>query len=236
MAVHHLEAHLNVDVGLSASMKSRHNLALQHLWNARHAARQCRDREADLASLKYRLPEVEPTGLAMVAVMSSVAFLEALVNEVYLDTVDAETMSQSRVEGMSDGAIAAMRNQWKATPSVQREEILLPSTGPAEIDARLRLLIGRCGSMAGLANVGTARLGELVIDDATYTVRLRERQIYLTYKEFELMKYLVQHAGRVFTRRQLLQEVWDVTSSAAPAPLTCTCAGYGPSSAPSTSR
>jgi DNA-binding response OmpR family regulator len=39
-------------------------------------------------------------------------------------------------------------------------------------------------------------------------VQLRERPIHLTYKEFELLKYLVQHAGRVFTRRQLLQEVW----------------------------
>ncbi len=48
----------------------------------------------------------------------------------------------------------------------------------------------------------------MVIDAATYTVQLRERPIHLTYKEFELLKYLVQHAGRVFTRRQLLQEVW----------------------------
>jgi DNA-binding response OmpR family regulator len=103
---------------------------------------------------------------------------------------------------VKEGGLVAVNAEWGL------DEILLPSTGPAEIDARLRLLIGRSGSMASLANVGTARLGELVIDEATYTVRLRERQIYLTYKEFELLKYLVQHAGRVFTRRQLLQQVW----------------------------
>ena len=34
------------------------------------------------------------------------------------------------------------------------------------------------------------------------------RPLDLTYKEFELLKYLAQHAGRVFTRAQLLQEVW----------------------------
>jgi DNA-binding response OmpR family regulator len=51
-------------------------------------------------------------------------------------------------------------------------------------------------------------LGELVIDEATYTARLRGRPLDLTYKEFELLKYLAQHAGRVFTRAQLLQEVW----------------------------
>jgi DNA-binding winged helix-turn-helix (wHTH) protein len=48
----------------------------------------------------------------------------------------------------------------------------------------------------------------LVIDEGTYTARLRGRPLDLTYKEFELLKYLAQHAGRVFTRAQLLQEVW----------------------------
>jgi DNA-binding response OmpR family regulator len=37
---------------------------------------------------------------------------------------------------------------------------------------------------------------------------LRGRPLDLTYKEFELLKYLAQHAGRVFTRAQLLHEVW----------------------------
>jgi hypothetical protein len=115
-------ATLNVNVGLSASVKSRHTLALHHLWNARHAARQCREREADLTSLNYRLPEIELNGTAMVAVMSSVAFLEALVNEVYLDTVDPALAD--RLKGMTEDAIAAMRDRWNATPSVEREGIL----------------------------------------------------------------------------------------------------------------
>ena len=37
---------------------------------------------------------------------------------------------------------------------------------------------------------------------------MRGRVLDLTYKEFELLKYLSQHPGRVFTRQQLLQEVW----------------------------
>ena len=43
---------------------------------------------------------------------------------------------------------------------------------------------------------------------APYSVRLRGRVLDLTYKEFELLKHLAQHPGRVFTRSQLLQEVW----------------------------
>ena len=56
--------------------------------------------------------------------------------------------------------------------------------------------------------LGKVTLGELVIDEGTYTARLRGRPLDLTYKEFELLKYLAQNAGRVFTRAQLLQEVW----------------------------
>ena len=50
--------------------------------------------------------------------------------------------------------------------------------------------------------------GDLVIDEATYTARVRGRLLDLTFKEFELLKYLAQHPGRVFTRANLLAEVW----------------------------
>lgn len=79
-------------------------------------------------------------------------------------------------------------------------------------------------------------LGELVIDEGTYTARLRGRPLDLTYKEFELLKYLAQHAGRVFTRAQLLHEVWGYDFFGAPGLLMCTCGGCGPNSAPSMKR
>ena len=51
-------------------------------------------------------------------------------------------------------------------------------------------------------------VGDLIIDEVTYSARLRGRALELTFKEFELLKFLAQHPGRVFTRAQLLQEVW----------------------------
>ena len=103
---------------------------------------------------------------------------------------------------VNEGGLVAVNVDWGI------DEILLPGTGPAEIDARLRLLAGRRAGVAAAQSVGTISLGELVIDEGTYTARLRGRPLDLTYKEFELLKYLAQHAGRVFTRAQLLQEVW----------------------------
>jgi DNA-binding response OmpR family regulator len=102
---------------------------------------------------------------------------------------------------LTEGGLVAVSSEWAI------DDILLPGAGPAEIDARLRLLRSRAGADAQ-AGGSALVLGELVIDEATYTARLKGRALELTYKEFELLKYLAQHAGRVFTRAQLLQEVW----------------------------
>ena len=52
------------------------------------------------------------------------------------------------------------------------------------------------------------RAASVAIDEATYSARVRGPLLDLTYKEFELLKFLAQHPGRVFSRAQLLQEVW----------------------------
>ena len=78
------------------------------------------------------------------------------------------------------------------------------------ITARLRLALERHATTraADDEDRNVVRAGDLTIDEATYTTKLRGETLDLTFKEFELLKYLAQHAGRVFTRAQLLQEVW----------------------------
>ena len=104
---------------------------------------------------------------------------------------------------LTEGGLAAVANDWGA------DEIILDTAGPAEIEARLRLALERLAAdEANDPGAHIIRSGEVVIDDATYTAKLGSRLLDLTFKEFELLKYLAQHPGRVFTREQLLQEVW----------------------------
>ncbi|MFC9973796.1 winged-helix domain-containing protein [Spirillospora sp. NPDC127200] len=104
---------------------------------------------------------------------------------------------------VTEGGLAALSPEWGL------DDVLLQTAGPAEVEARLRLAVGRAAAVAEVDDVpGEIRSGELTIDEATYTARLRGRVLDLTFKEFELLKYLAQHPGRVFTRAQLLQEVW----------------------------
>jgi DNA-binding response OmpR family regulator len=102
---------------------------------------------------------------------------------------------------LTEGGLAAVTAEWGA------DDVVLASAGPAELEARLRLIIGRQASTAPAAS-DEIRAGDLSIDEATYTARLRARVLDLTFKEFELLKFLAQHPGRVFTRAHLLQEVW----------------------------
>ena len=102
---------------------------------------------------------------------------------------------------VTEGGLAAVTAEWGA------DDVILHTAGPAEVEARLRLAIGRKVSLAP-ATPDEIRSGDLAIDEATYTARLRARALDLTFKEFELLKFLAQHPGRVFTRAHLLQEVW----------------------------
>ncbi|MCW2499148.1 MAG: response regulator receiver protein [Frankiales bacterium] len=104
---------------------------------------------------------------------------------------------------LTEGGLVALTAEWGV------DDVLLDTAGPAEVDARLRLATGRVATAeSAAAEPGVVRAGELTIDEGTYTCRLRGRALDLTFKEFELLKYLAQHPGRVFTRAQLLQEVW----------------------------
>ncbi|BCB76800.1 response regulator transcription factor [Phytohabitans flavus] len=88
------------------------------------------------------------------------------------------------------------------------DDVVLATAGPAEVEARLRLLATRTTGVAGSASGSLISSGELSIDPETYAAKLKGRPLDLTFKEFELLKFLAQHPGRVFTRDQLLREVW----------------------------
>ena len=103
---------------------------------------------------------------------------------------------------LTEGGLVALSAEWPI------DDVVLDTVGPAELDARLRLAVGRHSGLAGDADPDVIRAGDLTIDETTYSAKLRTTSLDLTYKEFELLKFLAQQPGRVFTRARLLQEVW----------------------------
>jgi DNA-binding response OmpR family regulator len=102
----------------------------------------------------------------------------------------------------TEGGLVGVTAEWGV------DDVVLDTAGPSEVDARLRLAIGRLARAVEDDVPDEIRSGDVSIDEATYTARVRGRILDLTYKEFELLKFLAQHPGRVFSRAQLLQEVW----------------------------
>jgi two-component system KDP operon response regulator KdpE len=77
--------------------------------------------------------------------------------------------------------------------------------GTDELLARLRAVLRRSAAGGGTPEV---TLGELVIDVADRRVTRAGGEVHLTPIEFDLLRVLAQHSGRLVTQRQLLREVW----------------------------
>ena len=104
----------------------------------------------------------------------------------------------------TEGGLSAINADWGIA------DVILDTAGPAEVDARIRIVIGKDAieQLAKNPSLKEIRSGDVVIDEDSYTAKIKGRTLDLTFKEFELLKYLAQHPGRVFSRSQLLQEIW----------------------------
>jgi len=158
-----------------------------------------------LLSHRVRVLPMEPSALVD-APDADVVLLDARRDLVAARTtcrlLHATGLTVPLVLILTEGGLTVVTHEWGA------DDLLLESASPAEVEARLRLVVERSARGPAEESQQEISAGELAIDAGGYTARLRGRPIDLTYKEFELLKYLVQHPGRVFTRAQLLQEVW----------------------------
>jgi two-component system, OmpR family, alkaline phosphatase synthesis response regulator PhoP len=85
------------------------------------------------------------------------------------------------------------------------DELIVRPFGATELRAR----IARARRQAnGIAPDDIVRIGSLAVDLATYQVAVEGRPIDFTYMEYELLKFLATHPGRVFSREALLSRVW----------------------------
>lgn len=85
------------------------------------------------------------------------------------------------------------------------DDFLVTTASVGEISARLGLVSRRSGREEGAA---VLKIGDLTVNPDNYQVYVRGRPLDLTYKEFELLKFLAQRPGRVCGRDTLLREVW----------------------------
>ncbi|MTV47583.1 response regulator [Heliobacillus mobilis] len=79
---------------------------------------------------------------------------------------------------------------------------------PRELTARIKALLRRTLRTTETKPGGSMQIGELAVDTERYEVRVNGQKQELTPKEFELLRWLASHPGKVFTREFLLERIW----------------------------
>ena len=90
-------------------------------------------------------------------------------------------------------------------PSRSPDDFILAGADPRELCARVRQVLWR---RSRVDDKNILKCGELVMDLANYTVHVAGRPVELTYKEYELLRFLATNRDRVFNRETLLNKVW----------------------------
>lgn len=134
---------------------------------------------------------------------------DVVVLELAAEGEDAEVkrLLEERPTGDRPPVIALMDPDRLSSfdPGLSLDDFLMTTASPEELSLRVRQALWR---RTGVDTRNVLRSGDLEIDLAGYTVHLTGRPVELTYKEYELLRFLAANAGRVFTREELLNKVW----------------------------
>ncbi len=167
--------------GVATFLRAR-GIRVVEAADARAALRRWEEGRPDVVILDLGLPDVD--GVSVIRRVRREATTPILV-------LSARDREASKIEALELGA-----DDYVTKPF---------STG--ELLARIRALLRRAAGPAAEAG-GEVRLGSLSLDVARHEVRVGDRQVHLTPREFEVLKVLVGHAGRLVTHGRLLRAVW----------------------------
>jgi two-component system KDP operon response regulator KdpE len=145
-------------------------------------------RRPDVVLLDLGLPDLD--GLAIIRRIRREATTPILV-------LSARGAESTKVEALELGA----------------DDYVTKPFGMAELNARLRAAIRRAAGPAA-DPAGRIVAGSLVLDAATHEATVDGRRLELTPREFEILRVLLSHAGRLVTRGRLLRAVWGEAYSA----------------------
>ncbi|MBP6822813.1 MAG: response regulator transcription factor, partial [Acidobacteria bacterium] len=150
------------------------------------------DGEEALSVFAQWLPDLVVTDLSMPQ-MAGLELCRRLrkLSQVPIIVLSVKGEERAKVEALDAGA----------------DDYITKPFGMDELLARVRVALRRI-SGAALPEVQTIELGDFQVDLEARTVIVRGEEVRLTPKEYELLIYLIRHAGKVLTHRVLLGAIW----------------------------
>jgi DNA-binding response OmpR family regulator len=136
------------------------------------------------------VPDLTHSSIVIVDGRSELPGARALCRQLRARDVDHVVLTV-----VTEGGLAGVNGDWEI------DDVLVDTASPAEVQSRL-------SPTSTARPVSGIRHGAIVIDAAMRTVTVGSRKLTMTYQEFQLLLHLAQHPGRVFTRGELLSQVW----------------------------
>lgn len=175
------EPHIRELVGYNLQ---RQGYEVGYATDGEEALRKVKAEQFDLMILDLMLPGMD--GIQICRIIKS----DQMLLSMPIIMLTAKTDESDRVVGLDMGA----------------DDYVTKPFGVRELMARVKALLRRTKPQ-GQEKV-ELRIGPLVIDTETYTVNKNGAQLDLSATEFRLLRYLAEHAGKVYSRDQLLDAVW----------------------------
>ena len=123
------------------------------------------------------------------------------------EDTEVKRILQEAQTGVGAAVIAVVdaERQSGFDPALGLDDFLATTASPGELTLRLRQALWR---RTGVDARNVLRCGDLEMDLANYTVHIAGQPVDLTYKEYELLRFLATNPDRVFNRETLLNKVW----------------------------
>lgn len=150
-----------------------------------------RDHRPDLIVLDLMLPEIDGFSITHSVRDSEGSSVLSVDHDIPIIILTARTSELDRIAGFELGA----------------DDYVVKPFSPRELSARVRAVLRR-SSVTNTEDEKPITAGSLMIDPRSREVRMGERMIVLTAKEFDLLYFLARHPRQVFTRSQLLDQLW----------------------------
>lgn len=161
----------------------------------------------------YRVSEAGDVATALTAFAAAKPDL-ILLDLGLPDREGLEIVEQVRLAGSTAILVLSARDRESDKVSALEagaDDYLAKPFGMAELQARITAMFRRVGApfcAADRHNPGWTRVGELELNVAIHTVHVGDVPVHLTPLEFDVLRVLMAHAGRLVTYRRLLREVW----------------------------
>lgn len=152
---------------------------------AEEALTQIETQKPDMAIFDLMLPGMD--GLSAIAKIR-----EDMTNNIPLIILTAKDKEYDKVKGLDGGA----------------DDYITKPFGVMELATRVRSLLRR-SETKNTVDMGKIQVKDLSLNADTREVVVNKEKINLTYKEFELLAYLIRNTTRVVSREELLDRLWD---------------------------